>query len=218
MEPATQFDVPRRIAILGAGRVGSAVGRVALDAGVEVALAGSGSPEALELMASVLVPGAQVRDVRGAVEGAEVVVLAIPMHRFASIDPALLEGRIVIDMMNHWEPIDGSLPQFEDPARATSEVVAASLPGARVVKAFNHVGYHELEAQRRPAGAPDRQALGVAADDADARARVAALVDRMGFDVVELPSLRASRAFQPGGPVFGARLDRAAFLDAVSPP
>ena len=207
---------PARIAILGAGRVGSAVARVALAAGIEVALAGSGSADALGLLASVLVPGAEAHDARGAAASADIVVVAVPMHRFASNDPAILDGKIVVDMMNHWEPIDGSLPEFEDPARATSEVVAGQLPGSRVVKALNHVGYHELEAQHRPAGAPDRQALGVAADDPAARAIVASLVDRLGFDVVELSSLHASRALQPGGPVFGAHLDRASFVAALA--
>jgi predicted dinucleotide-binding enzyme len=85
-----------------------------------------------------------------------------------------------------------------------------------VVKALNHIGYHELEDRARPAGAPDRRAAGVAGDDSAAVATVAGLVDRIGYDPVRLGSLRAGRMLQPGGPVFGAVLDRADFEQAIS--
>ncbi|MBO3750108.1 NAD(P)-binding domain-containing protein [Streptosporangiaceae bacterium NEAU-GS5] len=204
-----------RIAVLGAGHVGPAIARVAIDAGYEVAIAASGDPADIELITGVLVPGATPLWAADAVAGADLVVLAIPLHRFPVFDPALVAGRLVVDVMNHWAPIDGHVAMFEDPAYGSSEIVARRLAGATVVKTLNHLGYHELEDDRRPADAADRRALGVAADDPAAAALVAEVVERIGYDAVRLPSLRAGRLLQPGGPVFGAALERAAFEDAV---
>ena len=84
-----------------------------------------------------------------------------------------------------------------------------------MVKALNHIGYHELEDRARPAGAPDRRAAGVAGDDPAAVATIAGLVDRIGYDPVRLESLRAGRVLQPGGPVFGVVLTPPEFERAV---
>ena len=88
----------------------------------------------------------------------DTVVLAIPLHRFLDIDPALLDGKLVIDAMNYWPACDGVLTALED--GGSSEIVARRLAGSAVVKALNHIGYHELEDRTRPAGAPDRRAAG----------------------------------------------------------
>ena len=93
--------------------------------------------------------------------------------------------------------------------------MARRLAGSAVVKALNHIGYHELEDRARPAGAPDRRAAGVAGDDPAAVAVIAALADRIGYDPVRLESLRAGRVLQPGGPVFGVVLTLPEFERAV---
>jgi 8-hydroxy-5-deazaflavin:NADPH oxidoreductase len=115
--------------------------------------------------------------------------------------------------MNYWPASDGVLNAFEEDG--SSEIVARRLTGSTVVKAVNHIGYHELEDRARPAAAPDRAAVGVAGDDPTAVAAIADLVDRIGYDPVRLESLRAGRALQPGGPVFGAVLSSAEFERAV---
>ena len=145
--------------------------------------------------------------------GADIVVLAIPLHRFADIDPALLNGKVVVDAMNYWPASDGVLTAFED--GGSSEIVARRLAGSTVVKALNHIGYHELEDRARPPGAPDRRAAGVAGDDPAAAATIARMLDRIGYDPVRLGSLRAGRVLQPGGPVFGAVLTLPEFERAV---
>jgi hypothetical protein len=104
---------------------------------------------------------------------------------------------------------------FEDRRYGSSEVVAHRLARSTIVKTLNHIGYHELDDQRRPVGAPDRRALGVASDDAGAAGVVAEFIDRIGYDPVRLDSLRAGRLLQPGGPVFGASLSRAEFERAT---
>lgn len=205
-----------RVAILGVGHVGSALARVMLDAGYEVSVAASGDPAKIALIATVLMPGAHATWAAEAVAEADIVVLAIPLHRFPSLDHRMLDGKIVIDTMNYWAPTDGVQPLFEDTPLTSSEVVQNLLPDATVVKTFNHIGYHEMEEERRPAGSAERRALGVASDDPEAAALVGTLVDAIGYDVIALDNLRDGVAFEPGGPVFGARLTADEFDQAVS--
>jgi 8-hydroxy-5-deazaflavin:NADPH oxidoreductase len=159
----------------------------------------------------VLIPGAGPCWARDAIADADIVVLAMPLHRFLTVDPAPYSGKLVIDAMNYWPTTDGVLPALDDGPAGTSELVAHRLSDSAVVKALNHIGYHALEDHARPAGSADRRAAGVAGDDPQAVAAAAALVDRLGYDPVQLGGLRAGHVLQPGGPVFGAVLGRPAF-------
>jgi predicted dinucleotide-binding enzyme len=200
-----------RVAVLGAGHVGPVIARVAMEAGYRVSIAASGDPEKIGLIAQVLAPGAEPRWAADAVGEADIVVLAIPLHKFATLDPALVAGQLVVDAMNYWPPIDGVQEMFEDRRYGSSEIVAHRLARSTVVKTLNHIGYHELDDQRRPVGSPRRRALGVASDDPGALNVVAEFVERIGYDAVRLPSLGAGRLLEPGGPVFGASLTRTEF-------
>lgn len=205
----------RRIAVLGAGHVGPVIARLALDAGFEVAIAGSGSPEKIALMTQVVIPGAEPRWARDAVEGAGLVVLALPLHRFATFDPDVVAGKLVVDAMNYWPAADGVEEAFEDRRLSSSEIVQRRLARSTVVKTLNHIGYQDLEDARRQAGSPERRAIGVAGDDSAATKFVQDVIDRFGFDTVRLDSLSAGRLLEPGGPVFGALLSRSEFEQAV---
>jgi predicted dinucleotide-binding enzyme len=204
-----------RIAVLGAGHTGPVLARVAVQAGYRVSIAASGDPYKIELITEFLAPGAEPRWAADAVEDADIVVLAIPLHRFATFDAASVAGKLVVDTMNYWPPIDGVRPEFVDPRYGSSEIVAQRLARSTVVKTLNHIGYHELDDERRPAGAPDRRALGVAGDDPGAVDAVADVIERIGYDTVRLDSLRAGRLLEPGGPVFGVTLPRTEFEQAV---
>jgi predicted dinucleotide-binding enzyme len=204
-----------RIAVLGAGRVGPVIARLAIDAGFPVSIAASGDPEKIALITQFLAPGAEPRWAADAVEDAEIVVLAIPLHKFPTFDPALVAGRLVVDTMNYWPPIDGVQRMFEDRRYGSSEIVAHRLSRSTIVKSFNHIGYHELDDEHRPAGSPRRRALGVAGDDPGAVDAVADVVERIGFNAVRLESLSAGRLLQPGGPVFGVALSHTEFEHAV---
>ena len=205
----------RRIAVLGAGHVGPVIARIALDAGFEVAIATSGSPETLELITQVVMPGVQARWAEDAMAAADLVVLAIPLHRFPALDPDPLAGKLVVDAMNYWAPADGVVPLFYDQELSSSEIVQRRLTQATVVKALNQIAYQDLEDGRRPPGSPDRHAIGVAGDDSDAARVVGEVIDRIGYDPVLLGSLSAGRILQPGGPVFGAVLRRSEFERAI---
>jgi predicted dinucleotide-binding enzyme len=203
------------LAVLGAGHVGPVIARMALRAGCRVAIANSGDPEDLELITQLVIPGAEARWAADAVADADVVVLAMPLHRFLRVDPAPLSGKLVIDAMNYWASSDGALEAFEQDGAGSSEVVARRLPGSRVVKTLNHVGYHDLEEYARTPGSAERRALGVAGDDAAAVDAVAELVDALGYDPVRVGRLVAGRVLQPGGPVFGIVLSRTDFEHAI---
>jgi 8-hydroxy-5-deazaflavin:NADPH oxidoreductase len=204
-----------RIAVLGAGHVGPIIARVAIEAGYQVSIAASGDPEQLELIVQVLAPGAEPRWAAEAVEEADLVVLAIPLHKFATLDPSLSDGKLVVDTMNYWPPVDGFQEMFEDRRYSSSEIVQRRLVGSTVVKTLNHIGYHELDDERRPKGSPERRALGVAGDDPHAVDVVADLIERIGYDPVQIDRLSAGRLLEPGGPVFGVSLHRAEFELAV---
>lgn len=204
-----------RLAVLGAGHVGPAVARVAIAAGFQVNIAASGDPKRIALITQVLAPGAEPRWAADAARDADIVVLAFPLHKFASFDPALVADRLVVDAMNYMPSLDGTLAMFEDQPSGSSEIVQRRLGQSTIVKTFNHTGYHELEDERRPEGSPDRRALGVASDDPGAGDIVADVVERIGYDAVRLVSLRAGRLLGPGGPVFGVSLRRAEFEHAV---
>lgn len=201
-----------KIGILGAGRVGAAIARVAVAAGYDVAIASSGSAADLELLAELVTPGARAMDAHGAAEHGDIVVVAVPLHKYTSVDPAALHGKIVVDAMNYWEPTDGSLPAFAAAHSAggagTSSVVHEHFSGSALVKTLNHIGYHDIELDARPdapTGDPVRRALGVAGDDAGAVSAVASFIDAIGFDAVPTGPLASGVLFEPGSPLFGAR-------------
>jgi len=202
-----------KVAVLGAGHLGSVVARLAVRAGYPVDIAASGDPDDIALITELIVPGARPRWAGDAVAGAGLVVLAIPLHRFLDVSPALLDGKLAIDAMNYWPASDGVLEPFEQ--AGSSEVVAGRLPGSAVVKALNHIGYHDLEDWARPAADAGRKAAGIAGDDPGAADAIAGFVERIGYDPVRLGSLRAGRALQPGNPVFGALMAVPEFERAV---
>src|SRR5580765_5375605 len=169
-----------RLGIVGAGKFGTTLARAAIAAGYDVAISGSGPADDIALTVDVLAAGAHAATTDEVVRHADIVVLAVPTHRFRELPPDLFAGKIVIDAMNYWQPVDGDDPELAGPG--SSELVQAHLPSARVVKSLNQLGYHEFEELRRPAAAADRVAIGAAGDDQAAVESVMLLVERLGFD------------------------------------
>ena len=207
----------RRLGIVGAGRVGTTIARAAIAAGYEVLISGSGPAERIALIVEVLAPGARAASTEEVVHHADLIVLAVPMHRFRDLPHELFDGKILIDAMNYWEDIDGIDQELATAPGGTSVVVQEWFPSARVVKSLNHITYYKFDAGRRPHGAPGRIAIAAAGDDRAAVAAVMQLIDRLGFDAVDAGPLDTGLALEPNGSVFGVSYSADALSDLLSP-
>ena len=196
------------IGIVGAGKSGTAIARLAVAAGYQVQIASSGSPADTEMMMRVVAPGVQVVPIDDVARGTDLVVIAVPLRRFRELPRDLFAGRTVVDVMNYWPPIDGVLPEFENTDQPSSVIIQRALPAtSSLVKTFNHLGYHQMEDLAAPAGTAGRVALGVAGDDRAAMDAVMRFVNTVGFDPVDAGTLEDSRPLQPETAIFGAALD-----------
>jgi len=207
--------MPETIGILGAGKVGTVLSRLLVAAGFRVLIAGSGARERIALIIDVLAPGAEATTADEVARESDIVILALPLGKYQSIPRDLLKGKLVIDAMNYWWEIDGIRDDLNDPRISTSELVQEFLPESRVIKAFNHMGYHDLDEGPAPEGTPGRKGIGIAGDNDDDLDTVAALVNAVGFDAVRVGSLHDSILMQPGSELFGANFSAKAIRDAV---
>jgi predicted dinucleotide-binding enzyme len=188
-----------RLGIVGAGKFGTTLARAAIAAGYDVAISGSGPADDIALTVDVLSAGAHAAKTAEVVRHADIIVLAIPTHRFRELPRDLFAGKILIDAMNYWQPVDGDDPELMTAPDGTSMIVQEHFPSARVVKSLNQLGYHQLEESRRPKRAADRIAIGAAGDDRFAVKKIMRLLDRLGFDPVDAGPLKNGPALEPDG-------------------
>ena len=196
----------KTVGILGAGKVGIVLAQLALKAGYKVLIAGSGSVEKIALTVEVLAPGAKAVTAAEAEAKADLVILALPLSKYETIDRSGLDGKLVLDAMNYWWEVDGIRTDLTNPLQSSSELVQRFLSNSQVIKAFNHMGYHELFDESAPAGTPKRKALALAGDDDAAIATVRSFIDDLGFDSLYVGPLANGIMLEPGSEVFGANV------------
>lgn len=188
------------IGIIGAGQIGTAFARALAKAGIPATIANSRGPDSLAGLVRELGP-AITAGTREQAAAADIVLVAVNWSKLPAALAGLPDwnGRIVIDANN---PIEAPLfKPAELNGRLSSEVVAGLVPGARTVKAFNHLLAKLLESDPRAEGGS--RVLFLSGDDAAAKAEVAGLIDRLGFFGIDLGPLAigARLAQFPGGPL-----------------
>jgi len=186
------------ISIIGTGSIGTAIARLLVNAGLSVSLANSRGPQSLADLVGELGPLAQAVTAQQASQ-ADIVFLAVNWSKIpdAVRDLGPWEGRIVIDANN---PIEAPLFKPVDlGGQPSSRVVAQMLPGAHVVKAFNHLLAALLTDPTTEGG---KRVLFYSGEDAASKARVAELMDRLGFYGIDLGGVQQGVLAQfPGGPL-----------------
>ncbi|MBV9793346.1 MAG: NAD(P)-binding domain-containing protein [Actinobacteria bacterium] len=192
------------IGIIGAGNIGSQVARAAARAGFDVVVSNSQGPATLAGLVADLGPRGQAGTVDDAA-AADVVVVAVPLGSFADVPVEPLAGKIVIVTSNYNPGRDGHVATLDDGTGTVAGRLQAHLPASRVVKAFSHLSAADLTKDGSPAGTPDRRALAVAGDDAEAKKFVTDLYDRAGFDTVDIGGLADSWKIGMGQPAFVTR-------------
>lgn len=197
----------KTIGILGAGKVGIVLAQLALKAGYDVNIAGSGDPKKIALSVKILTPGAVAKTAKDVARDSDIIILALPLSKHQNIPKSELEGKLVIDSMNYWWEVDGIRDDLTDPRTSSSETVQTFLPKSHVVKALNHMGYHNLYDETKPEGTKNRKAIAIAGDrDSDVKV-VSKIVNDFGFDPVYIGTLSRGVALEPGSDAFGANVE-----------
>ncbi|RDI66951.1 NADPH-dependent F420 reductase [Nocardia pseudobrasiliensis] len=189
------------LGLIGSGQIGSALARLAVDAGVNVVLSNSRGPGSLAEKVAEL--GERVRAATP-VEAArsDIVVATIPLKGYTALPAAALAGKTVIDTMNYYPDREGHIAELDTRELTSSALVQRYLAGSRVVKAFNTIDSHRLVTLARPSGAADRSALPIAGDHAAAKAQAAHLLDLLGYDAVDIGTLAESWRSEPQTPLY----------------
>ncbi len=194
------------IGLVGAGHIGGQLARLAVAHGFDVVLSNSRGPETLAGLVAELGPHARAATVGEAARAGDLVVVTVPLRAIGSLPAEAFEGKVVIDTDNYYPQRDGDIPELDRAETTVSELLQRRLPGARVVKAFNHIPAPKLTADALPPGTPGRRALAIVGDDADAKALVSELIDVFGFDVVDLGPLAEGWRYERDTPAYGPRL------------
>lgn len=180
-----------RIAIIGAGNVGTALSQAAVKAGHAVTLS-SANPEHAATVAAATGAQAASSNVK-AVQGAEIVILAVPGGVVKSVADEIaseVSGAIVVDSTN---PLNETYSDLVIDDVSSAGDLQRRLPGTRVVKAFNTIFASRHAA---PTENGTQLAAFLAGDDADAKARVSELAASLGYRPIDAGGIRFARALE----------------------
>jgi predicted dinucleotide-binding enzyme len=190
------------LGLIGSGRIGSTVARLALGAGHDVVLSNSRGPETLQDLVAELGPGARAAHGHECAVAGDLVLVSTPLTAYPSLPAAALAGKTVLDTGNYYPERDGQIAALDSRELTDSEYLAGHIPGADVAKVFNNIYFLHLQNLPRPAGAADRTYLPVAGDEA-AVAAVAAFLNSIGYGTAGYGPLAEGWRQQPGTPSYG---------------
>jgi predicted dinucleotide-binding enzyme len=193
------------IGLIGAGHIGSQIARMAIKDGYDVVLSNSRGAETLATLIAELGPHARAATPLEAARAGDIVVVTVPLKNYREVPVEPLAGKVVIDTNNYYPQRDGQIPELDDESTTTAELLQAHLPSSKVVKAFNHIYAAQITTDGRPVGTPNRRALVIAGNDADAKATVTHLLDQFGFDTVDAGPLSEGWRIQRDTPGYGPR-------------
>ncbi len=193
------------IGIIGAGHIGSQIARAAVAHGYTVVISNSRGPETLAGLVTELGENARAATATEAGAAGDFVVVTVPLKNYRQVPVAPLAGKVVIDTNNYYFERDGHIPELDDASTTVSQLLQDHLPTSRVVKGFNHIRAAEITTDALPAGHPNRRALAIAGDDAEAKALVAGLYDEFGFDTVDVGPLSESWRVERDQPAYVIR-------------
>jgi predicted dinucleotide-binding enzyme len=206
-----------KVGIIGAGNIGSVLARRLTAIGHDVSIANSRGPETLRDVAAET--GAHAVPATEAARDADIVIVTIPSKNISDLPAGLLNGAAAgaafVDTGNYYpRQRDGRIDALE---KGTPETLwVQEQLGRPMVKAFNSIVAPHLQDLGKPAGTPGRIALPVAGDDPAAKAKVSALIEELGFDVVDAGGLGESWRQQPGSPVYLADLGTEGVRNALA--
>ena len=206
--PVEAQTAPLKIGIIGTGRIGGALARHWVAAGHEVFMS-SRHPEELAGLAQELGPRARAGMPREAAAFGDVILVSIPygaMPQVGSDFAAELDGKVVIDTSNPVERRDGAMA-LDAQRKGAGVATAEFLRGTRVVRAFNCIPAASLANDGNRT--PERIAIPIGGDDAQALAVAQRLVRDAGFDPVVVGSLARTREFDLGQPLASRQLTAA---------
>ncbi|MBC6458279.1 NAD(P)-binding domain-containing protein [Actinomadura sp. HBU206391] len=133
---------------IGSGQIGSAIARLAIEAGHQVVLSNSRGPETLADTAAELGPRASAATSGEAAAAGDIVVVTVPVKAFPDLPAAPPAGKTVIDTCNYGHERDGHIPELDSKSLTLSELLLRYTPDAMLVKAFNNIflGYSVVDA------------------------------------------------------------------------
>jgi 8-hydroxy-5-deazaflavin:NADPH oxidoreductase len=193
------------IGIIGAGHIGSAVARKAVELGYDVVISNSRGPETLAGLVAELGPKARAATATEAAAAGDFAVVTVPLKNYKDIPVEPLAGKIVIDTNNYYWERDGRIPALDNGEATTSGLLQEHLPESKVAKGFNHIMASEITTDGTPSGTDNRRALATASDYPEAAELVTGLYDEFGFDTVNIGDLEDSWRVERDRPAYVVR-------------
>lgn len=204
--------MPKTIGILGAGKLGLALANLGAQAGYRVLIASTKPAEKIALSVSVLAPGAIAKNAVEVMAEAQTIILAIPLSKYQQLPAEALAGKLVIDAMNYWWEVDGKETEYSSIEQTSSERVQRYFSQSKVVKGFNHMGYHDIQEEslltRTATQGTVKKAIAIAGDDQTALDQTAEIIAAFGFDPFPIGALANGIMLEPGSPFFGANQNK----------